>query len=212
MPTPGASGQVLLVEGQDDKHVVKHLCRATGSMPDFNIEVKGGLYNLLSAIPVEVKAPGRKTVGIMVDANDDQQARWQALADRLGKVDVALPGDLAPSWTIIEGSHEVNRPRIGVWLMPDNVSPGELEDFIAGMIPQDDPVWPLSCEYIDGIPEPRKFSEKKVRRAEVHAWLATRREPRRMGEAIRTQDLDVGEDTCRRLVEWLRQLFTDPGS
>lgn len=212
MPTPQVLARVLLVEGQDDEHVVRHLRDATGPIPRFDIVRKGGVNNVLRAISVEVKAPGRKAVGIMVDANDDREARWQAVADRLGKVDVALPGVLSRSGAIIAESHQVKRPRIGVWLMPDNVSPGELEDFIAGMIPQDDLVWPLSCEYIGGIPEPRKFSEKKVRRAEVHAWLATRKEPRRMGEAIRTQDLEVGGDTCRRFVEWLRRLFAEPGS
>lgn len=202
----------MLVEGQDDKHVVGHLRHATGSMPGFDIIDKGGVIAVLESIPVEVKAPGRKTVGIMVDANDDQRARRQALADRLRKVNVALPRGASPSGTIIEECHQVNRPRVGVWLMPDNVSPGELEDFIADMIPEDDPVWPLCCEYIDSIPEPRKFTEKKVRRAQVHAWLATRKEPRQMGQAIRTQDLEVGGDTCRRFVEWLRQLFAKPGS
>ena len=50
-------------------------------------------------------------------------------------------------------------PRVGVWLMPDNESAGELEDFVARMIPGDDPVWPLSESYIEGIPlVDRKFA------------------------------------------------------
>lgn len=173
---------------------------------------KGGVDEILKAIAVEIKVYGRKTVGILLDANEDREARWQAVASRLQKVNVALPAEACPDGTIVDESHDLARPRIGVWLMPDNVSHGELEDFVARMIPRDDPVWPLCCDYIAGIPEPREFSEKKVRRAEVHAWLATRKEPRRMGQAIGTRDLEVGGDTCRRFVEWLRRLFAEPGS
>ena len=103
-----------------------------------------------------------------------------------------------------------SRPRIGVWLMPDNESPGELEDFIAGMIPTGDPIWPLSEDYIDGIPvEHRKFKKGKILRTKVHAWLATREDPRPMGLAIKTRDLNTGTENCERFVRWLRELFGD---
>ena len=45
-----------------------------------------------------------------------------------------------------------NSPRVGVWMMPDNASCGELENLIEKMIPCTDAVWPLSKAYIDGIP------------------------------------------------------------
>ena len=44
--------------------------------------------------------------------------------------------------------------------MPNNTSPGELENFVSEMIPNDDPVWRLSKDYIDGIPE----ADRKVYR------------------------------------------------
>ncbi len=92
--------------------------------------------------------------------------------------------------------------------MPDNQSPGELENFIIKMIPAGDPVWPRSETYIDGIPEEdREFKEGKILRAKVHAWLATRGEPRKMGLAIKTKDLDIASVTCVSFVAWLRELF-----
>ena len=99
-------------------------------------------------------------------------------------------------------------PRVGVWLMPDNQSPGELEDFVAQMIPDGDPVWPLSQDYIDGIPvSDRKFAHGKTLRAKIHAWLAAREDPRQMGLAIRARDLDIGGDLCTRFTAWLDMLF-----
>ena len=163
--------RVLLVEGQDDEHVVRHLCLRSQPMPPFHIENKLSVDTLLDSIKQEVRVPGRNAVGILVDANDDLNARWSAVANRLR-------------------------------------APGELENFVSEMIPNDDPVWPRSQSYIDGIPKSdRKFIEKKIPRAKVHAWLATREEPRKMGVAIRAQDLRVDGPLSTRFANWLRQLF-----
>ena len=92
--------------------------------------------------------------------------------------------------------------------MPDNRSTGELEDFVGSMIPSGDPVWPLSEAYIEGIPPAeRKFAPGKIQRAKVHAWLATREEPRRMGLAIKARDLVTDAANTAAFVNWLRTLF-----
>ena len=196
--------RVLLVEGSDDKHTVINLCRVSSNVPGFCILDKEGKDNLLKSVRGEILAEDRIAVGILMDANDDLNARWQAVASRLRDADVQPPDSPAPNGTIIEGS-----PRVGVWLMPDNQSGGELEDFVERMIPANDAVWPLSQNYIDGIPEAdRKFAEGKTLRAKVHAWLAAREHPRRMGSAIGVGDLDIDMETTKKFVSWLRQLFT----
>ncbi len=60
----------------------------------------------------------------------------------------AMPKGPASAGTIVQGV-----PRIGIWLMPNNKTAGELEDFVAALIPGDDPVWPRSQAYIDEIPK-----------------------------------------------------------
>ena len=95
--------------------------------------------------------------------------------------------------------------------MPDNVTNGELEHFIAAMIPEEDPVWPLASEYIGRIAEPA-FRPKKKIRAEVHAWLAARKEPRRMGLAIKVGDLEIETAVCNKFVAWLWSLFAESDS
>ena len=197
--------RVLLVEGSDDKHVAIHLSRSFSDMPDFRVIDKGGIDQLLPSIPLEIRAEGRVAVGILVDANDDLRSRWQAVTDRLRPAGIQLPASPSPGGTVIEFD---GKPRVGVWLMPDNDSPGELEDFFASMIPPSDPVWPLSEAYIDDIPEEhRKFAQRKILRAKVHAWLAARRRPRPMGSAIDAGDLDVNAANNRKFLAWLRELF-----
>ena len=202
--------RVLLVEGPDDKHVVIHLSERSGLTQNFVIVEKEGINSLLDSIEVEVDIPGRTILGIVLDANDNPNARWQALTDRLNRLrqedhfDLPeLPSRPEPSGTIIEG-----RLRIGIWLMPDNRSTGELEDFVGSMIPSGDPVWPLAEAYIEGIPPAeRKFGPGKMQRAKVHAWLATREEPRRMGLAIKARDLVTDGANSAAFVDWLRTLF-----
>ena len=195
--------RVLLVEGPGDEDVVYHLCQEHQAMPQFSIKKKEGIKNLLDGIGLELKVPGRKAIGIIVDADDDLDARWQAVTDRLRKENIEVPSNPDPTGTIIPST-----PRVGLWLMPDNTSPGELENFVSEMIPDDDPIWPRSQTYIDDIPElDRKFTEKKILRAKVHAWLATREDPRPMGTAIRARDLHIDGTLSTTFANWLRQLF-----
>lgn len=211
------SPRLLLVEGTDDEHVVGHLWkRVYGSNPPFSIGEREGVDNLLRSIRDEANAPGREILGIVVDANDDVSGRWKAVTDRLQSAGIIVPAELDPAGVVIEGRPHEGVPRVGVWLMPDNVATGELEDFVAKMVPSKDPVWPMSKDYIEGIlcahrkfPEGkiRKFSEGKTLRAQIHAWLAAREDPRQMGLAIKANDLDVDGALCKRFVGWLERLF-----
>ena len=201
--TQRSSANVLLVEGQDDLHVVRHFCGRSPPMPQFCTLDKGGLDKLLPAISVEIKVSGRKAVGVVVDANNDLQSRWDAVGNSLKAIQIQPPDKPDPAGTIIYST-----PRIGVWLMPNNQSPGELEDFVEEMIPDEDPVWPMSQGYIQGIPNAdRKFKDSKMLKAELFAWLATREIPGRMGAAIGAGDLLVDKELSAIFADWLRRLF-----
>lgn len=193
--------KVLLVEGASDEHVVRHLCRRHQNMPAFDIIDKRGFQNLKSAIGPEIKVSGRTALGILVDANDRPTDRWAEILHQVAQAVGQVPTQMVRSGTILGV-----RPRVGIWLMPDNQTTGELENFIEQLIPVGDPVWPRAQEYIDGIPvADRKF--KKVLRAQIHAWLATREEPRKMGAAIGIGDLDAAALPAQQFSNWLRRLF-----
>ena len=69
-------------------------------------------------------------------------------------------------------------------------------------------MWPLSEVYIDDIPEEyRRFAQRKILKAKVHAWLATRERPRPMGSAIDAGDLDMNAANGLGFSAWLRDLF-----
>lgn len=199
-----SSRKLLIVEGINDKHVVIHICERQGIIPQFAIHNADGISELLMAISPQITARGRKVLGIIADSDECVERRWQAIRGRLLKEDIKLPQSPCQNGTIVNTN---GKPRVGVWLMPDNVNPGELEDFVAKMIPNDDPVWPRSQSYIDGIPQDQRRFKGKVQRAKVYAWLATREKPGFMGQAIDRKDLDVNGVLCQRFVAWLTELF-----
>ena len=215
--TASTSDNVLMVEGRDDLHVVTHIWRRLhSSEPTFAIEPQGSVSELLPNISPTIRRAGTGTVGILVDADDDPAGRWNAVRDRVLRYDISasLPQGPVRDGTIVDAEIDTGAAapkrtvRIGIWLMPDNASTGELEDFVAGMVPDGDPVWPLSEDYIAGIPdEHRKFIASKTLRAKLHAWLAAREDPRQMGLAIRTGDLETNGDLCRSFAAWITKLF-----
>lgn len=196
----------MLVEGNDDFNVVWRIARMSG-IPQFFIYQAEGINNLLDEIETQIAVPGRRVLGIIVDADDNPAARWQAVSNELALSGITLPPNPDPAGTIVPA--QARMPRVGVWLWPNNQSPGELEDFIISLIPQNDPVWPLSEEYIDNILAQRlnKFTPGKKSRAQVHAWLAAREDPRRMGQAIQYGDLNAHAPPLAAFATWLARLF-----
>lgn len=191
--------RMLIVEGNDDEHVVRHLHDRLKLQLKFDIRQAGDVGALIGSMPNEVVASERIAVGFVLDADDYPERRWQAVVDRLQRRSIQSPADPGQFGTVIDG-----KPRVGVWLMPDNVADGALEEFISTMVPQGDPVWPLAKEYI-GMAEP--YLHTKRSKAEIHAWLATRKRPLPMGAAIGAQSLNTDGPLCRSFAAWLKRLF-----
>ena len=190
------------MEGRDDRYVTEAILEREGPPPEFAILPKFGIGLLLKGMRAEVKVPGRVAVGFVIDANSDPASRWREVTDKLRGV-CALPSAPSPGGAIVG-----QRPRVGIWMMPDNGSSGELEDFVRRMVPPDDPLWTLAEAYIAEIPEAmRRFSDQKYGKAVLHAWLAAKRRPGRMAAAIRDEDFETRGEPVQRYVQWLRRLF-----
>lgn len=200
----GTEPRILLVEGLNDKHVVWQVCNRHPVLPDFYIQERNGVNAVLDSIGSELIVPGRQALGILVDADDSPQSRWDEITYQLREEGISLPSSLSWDGMIIADEN----PRVGVWMMPDNQATGELEDFVSQMIPAGDPVWPLAQQYIAGIPpSARKFAAGKTLRAQLHSWLAAREDPRQIGLAIRARDLAIDGELCQKFVTWLTRLF-----
>ena len=201
----------LLVEGSDDWHVVCQLCRMFG-VPNNAFSLKergeGGVDELLRRIPVYLKSSELQVLGIVADANTSLHSRWQSIHGKLkGAGYEDMPMTPKPGGTIIS---QTGRPDVGVWIWPDNVGSGILEDFVISLASADDSrLLRMASDAVDQIPiSERRFPETQRSKAVVHTYLAWQKTPGSpMGLALRQGYLDAHGPLAFSFIRWLGRLF-----
>jgi hypothetical protein len=207
-----ANRRILLVEGVDDEHVMKHICGNHGIPHLDEIKEHGGAPNLLESVPVRIKASEEgDIVGIVIDADTNMRARWQSIRDRITTMGYEnAPEAPVPGGTIIDPPDGTLLPRLGIWVMPDNRTDGILEDFLRFLVPQPSVLLDHAENSVADIPEgERRFRPREDEpKAVIHTWLAWQREPGKpFGTAITERFLDSNVAEARVIASWLRRLF-----
>ena len=202
--------KILLVEGRDDEHVLKHLCRQRGVPSLDEITPLGSVERLLENFPVRLKESDVEALGVVIDADTDIAARWQSLRDRLRMAGYRnVPDNPVCAGTILHPPPKTLLPRVGVWIMPDNQTKGMLEDFLRFLVPSGSRLF-THVEYsVTSIPEEElRFNQLAQPKAMIHTWLAWQAEPGKpLGTAITAKFLDPHVAQVDVLVAWLKELF-----
>lgn len=166
--------------------------------------------------PSELTADDR--FGIVLDADhpratdpdDGFRRRWVQVRESLKNLGYSgVPDDPNPAGTIVCMNQD-DRPWIGVWMMPDNRSPGKLEDFARRLVRSgDEPLWAFAGQATgDSLLQGSKFAPKDQIKAHVHTFLAWQEEPGHpMGLAITKRFLDSDSSDARTFVAWLCRLY-----
>lgn len=214
MPSPRKQSPFrLLVEGRDDEHTVIHLMArhgydwADGSRDRPYIRDCGGIDSLLDELPVALLT--YRCLGVVLDANQNLPKRWLKVKSSAARQGLDLPPYPHKEGTILDG--RLPGSRVGFWLMPDNSSPGALEDFLHRLVPADDPCWSFAGEV---VPEARKRGarcrENDHLKSALHTWLAWQEEPGQpFGVALKAKFFAHESEDARRFVAWFRRLFVD---
>ena len=220
-----ADKYVMLVEGPDDHHVLLHLLTVHGVNQRMEPHLEGrrptvvsgdkmvfkaceGIQNVFDNLTQRLKLTSELAcIGVIVDADLGVAGRWQRLRDILtdsGYADV--PEVPEASGTLVE--HE-EKPRVGIWIMPNNILPGKVEDFVALLVPAEDSLWKQAERSVEEIPEAdRRFNGEAFIKAHIHTWLAWQENPGLpMGQAITRRYLNSDAPEALRLVDWLKRLF-----
>lgn len=201
---------MLLVEGNDDKHVMWSLLEFHKVPETFRVSDNDGIDNLIKNLPVHLKGSEVSAVGVVIDADLNASSRWDALKTVLAKAGyTSVPKLPESNGTIIE---EKGLPKFGAWVMPDNSLPGMLEDFVSYLVPDGDELWKKSSQAVENIPEQeRKFIEAHSMKAKIHTWLAWQEDPGTpMGLAITKKYLNADAKSVIPFLSWLAGIFAQP--
>lgn len=224
--------RILFVEGIDDLHTISAICKQLEVEENFRIIVPdgegkipkrnarqnelGGIDNVLKAagLNLTVGSSAVEILGIVIDADEDLNSRWQAISSILEKAGYKNPPALPDSkGTIVKREF---LPKFGVWIMPDNQIRGMLEDFLEFLVPDKDKneIWTKAAKYsqeiLDEIEEEKRFSKIHLSKAKIHTYLAWQDEPGKpFGTAITAKYLEADNPQCQKFVEWLNRLFVE---
>ncbi|MCB9552348.1 MAG: hypothetical protein H6705_10780 [Myxococcales bacterium] len=210
MSAPGRLRRVLLVEGSDDEQIVYQFCNLHGidNRARFRVMARDGYEDLRKTLPVDLKAPGVEVVGAIVDADVEPARRWQSMRDVIERFGVTgLPDEMPPSGLIVPEAPR--RPRIGLWMMPDNRGDGMIEDFLRMLAKADDGLFTRAAGAVDGIPVGERLFKPTYRsKAVLHTWLAWQAEPGQpAGRALTLRYLDAENALGDAFRAWLTALF-----
>ncbi|MEZ4709609.1 MAG: DUF3226 domain-containing protein [Caldilineaceae bacterium] len=201
----------LVVEGKTDQHVIWALCKKYDVQETFTVEppsaTTGGIEYLLDGLPVRLKAASLRALGIVIDADFDISAQWGKVRSRLISLGYEIPLAPTSTGTIV---HLSGRPTVGIWVMPNNILPGMLENFAAHLIEPDDPLAEKVTQILDIIESSNlnRYSLAHRPKAYIHTWLAWQEIPGQpMGQAITANVLNNQSVLVQSFIDWLTALF-----
>lgn len=223
--------RILFVEGADDQHTIWAICEHFKTEETFVVEIPdrtgkinrkakptelGGIDNVLKAARLSLIAGSSaiERIGIVIDADENLNARWQSVLSILEKAGFKDLPDLPDSaGTIIKQEF---LPTFGVWIMPDNKINGMLEDFLEFLVPdkEKNPIWTkavkCSREVLEEIEQDKRFGDIHLSKAQIHTYLAWQKEcGKPFGLSITAKYLQTDNPNCEEFVEWLKRLFVE---
>lgn len=199
----------LLVEGPYDKETLNCLLSRYKRNADCQIEIGGGYESLrLGELRIRLQTGQEgQYLGIVVDADNYPDRRWESLRQVLNKEGYNAPKTLDPIGKPLIQPYRIT---VAVWLMPNNSSAGAMEDFLRSMVPPKNILWPHAEQVIANLPQ-REFSEARTRKAELYSYLAWQKAPgTRPGVALldkKRQTFDYQTGYAPGFIKWIARIF-----
>ncbi len=146
-----------------------------------------------------------KALGIVVDANNKFQVRWERIREFCRKHGGTVPDNCPDDGLIVDG---ILGTRFGAWIMPNNKDSGMLENFCHEMITSD-ALWNYAqncANHAKNLNAP--FIDAHAYKAHIHTWLAWQNPPgERMGSAITKKILNPVMGRGKPFGGWFRKLY-----
>lgn len=199
--------RTLLFEGINDGHVISALLQKHSVKKSFGLYECGSDDKVLKRLSALIAgSSAMEVIGIVVDSdNPNLHSKWASITSRLQKEAYIVPKRPCQKGTFFE---KEGGPKIGVWLMPDNISDGMLEDFCKQLACQE------SIKHAKKCVEKAKelgyttFIENHLSKATIHTLLAWQDEPGMpLGRAITANSLDGNKSAAKDFLKFINELF-----
>ena len=203
-----SGSRLLLVEGRNDCHVVMALANARGLERRFGIYECGNKGLVLSRLnALVISAQKLEILGAVLDANAVGAARcWQSVRQKLGRYSYKFEEGPEIGGSIVSG--ERGEPRLGIWIMPDNENPGNLEGFCLSLLSEAESAAAQEAVDLGVARGVATFKPSQRSKAIVHTFLAWQDEPGRpLGQSITGGRLAGSAEMAGLFVSWLERLF-----
>ena len=187
--------KLLLVEGRDEENFFEAFLRHLG-ISGIQVLSYRGKNNLGNRLEVYVDVPSFaqiQSIGIVRDADGSAHSALQSVQSSLRSVGLPAPQNfLEPAGDLPDS------PRVAVFIMPDNASPGALENLCLTAL-ADDPAMGCVEDFMRCVQAAVKSPPPNPAKARMHAFLASRADP----------ELRLGEAGQRRYLPWDNPAFGD---
>ena len=207
METPTS---LLLVEGRSEENAIREFYKQWKIDINFDISSEGSITKLKTSFKMHLKSSNiLRKLWVIIDADTSYACAWQSIRDileRSGKYNPPL--QLCPKGLILTPIDE-NDLVVGVWIMPNNQDVGMLEDFMMGIIPEDNMLLHEAETVLTNIEKKNIQKYKNVHRAKakLHTWLAWHDEPGdSVNVAIRKNLFSQDKELVIAFRAWLMEL------
>lgn len=204
---------ILLVEGPNDgSAIIGLLQKYSVQIPDFKIVECGGIDNLPPTLDLYLKnSTAYGIIGVVADADESVEARWQQMRDRLMKTGkyACKKMPLNEAGMIIEPIDSEDT-KVGIWIMPDNKYQGTLENFLLDMIAEGDELMEEVERELTHLENEQinRYKDKDRNKAKVHTYLSWEKNPGcSLNTAVVSRVLNPNTALARTFVEWMKSLF-----
>lgn len=223
MSSTSHRSRVLFVEGSSDKTIVKEILntylphwqitrrRSGSSQSQINIQDLQGIRNITpDKIFNQLADPNVPALGIVIDADSSASDQWQEICRTCQSVEqlrsISFPNQIPENGFICSVSDD---QKFGIWMMPDNRSPGMLETLLSQLIPSDrENLW---IHLQNSVSQAKQlgatFDDKHLDKAHIYTWLAWHHKP---GAWLKTGERAVfnfDHPQVHAFVDWLKTLY-----
>lgn len=205
----------LIVEGTDDLFAVVGLMQSHCDWPRAKeeapvwVEPAGGVDPILESgfLSAYLKMREIRSLGVVLDADEHASGRYQSIRDQCSQLFPNMPQSMPREGLIVT---DEGGKRFGVWIMPDNASPGTLEVFLKYLVPAGfQSLWNHAEVAVDHARTlGATVKEADIPKAHMHTLLAWQDEPgQRFGVAITKSVLDPNSPHAQPFVAWFKNLY-----